>query len=47
MAYCQSMRCGRRIAPTMVGTPMRTSGYPNSARSLAMTKSHHVTIVSP
>ena len=47
MAYCQLMRCGSRMAPTMVGTPRRTSGKPNSARSLAITKSHHVTRVSP
>ncbi len=47
MAYCQLIRCGSRIAPTMVGTPRRTSGNPNSARSLAITKSHHVTRVSP
>jgi hypothetical protein len=40
-------RCGSRIAPTMVGTPMPTSGKPNSARSLVITKSHHVTSVSP
>ena len=39
----QPMRCGRRIAPTIVGTPRRTSGMPNSARSLATTKSHPVT----
>ena len=38
---------GRRSAPTAAGAPSRTSGYPNSARSLAITKSHHVTRVSP
>ena len=47
MAGCHPMRCGSRIAPTMVGTPIRTSGNPNVARSLAMTKSHHVTNVNP
>ena len=47
IAYCQLMRCGSRIAPTMVGTPMVTSGKPNSARSLAITKSHQVTSVNP
>ena len=47
MAYCQLTLCGSRIAPTMVGTPRRTSGKPNSARSLAITKSHQVTRVSP
>ena len=35
-------RCarGRRIAPTIVGMPRRTSGKPNVARSLAITRSH-------
>ena len=47
MAYCQLTRWGSRMAPTMAGTPMRPSGYPNSARSLAITKSHQVTRVSP
>ena len=47
MAYCQLIRWGSRMAPTIVGTPMRTSGKPNSARSLAITKSHHVTRVRP
>ena len=31
IACCHSSRCGSRIAPTIVGTPMRTSGNPNSA----------------
>ena len=43
IACCQLIRCGRRMAPTIVGTPRRTSGKPNSARSLAMTKSHQET----
>ena len=47
MAYCHCTFWGSRIAPTMVGTPRRTSGKPNSARSLAITKSHQVTMVSP
>ena len=29
MAYCQLTFCGSRIAPTIVGTPMLTSGKPN------------------
>jgi hypothetical protein len=40
MAYCQPIRCGSRMAPTIVGVPIRTSGYPKTACSLAMTKSH-------
>ena len=47
MAFVQPMRPGMRMAPTMVGTPMRTSGNPNVARSEAMTKSQNDTPVTP
>ena len=40
IAFDQPMRPGRRIAPTIVGTPSPTSGKPNSASSAAITKSH-------
>ena len=46
MASSQRSRWGRRMAPTMVGTPRRTSGMPNVASSEAMTKSQNVTAVS-
>ena len=46
-AGCMPIRWGSRIAPTMVGTPSRTSGMPNSASSAAITKSHALTRVSP
>ena len=47
MAFDQPIRPGSRMAPTIVGTPRRTSGKPNSASSAAMTKSHRSTAVSP
>ena len=46
MASSQRSRWGMRMAPTMVGTPRRTSGKPNVARSDAMTKSQNDTAVT-
>lgn len=47
MALAQPTRCGSRIAPTMVGTPIETSGKQNVASVLAMTKSQNNTPVTP
>ena len=47
MALAQPTRCGSRMAPTMVGTPIDTSGKENVASVLAITKSQNSTPVSP
>ena len=48
MAYCQLIRCGSRMAPTIVGTPMpHLRDSRTRACSLAITKSHHVTQRQP
>ena len=39
IAYCQLMRCGSRIAPTIVGTPMRDLG---KAELGALARDHEV-----
>jgi|LUMD01.1.fsa_nt_gb hypothetical protein len=47
MASAQATFRGRRMAPTMVGMPMVTSGHEKVAWSAAMTKSQAATAVSP
>ena len=47
MACCQPSFGGRRKAPTIVGTPMRTSGKAKVADSAAMRKSQAAAAVSP
>src|ERR1700737_2206465 len=47
MALAQPTRLGSRIAPTMVATPIDTSGKQNMASVLAITKSQNSTPVSP
>jgi len=47
MASAHATFRGRRMAPTMVGMPMVTSGHEKVARSEATTKSHDTTAVRP
>ena len=47
MALAQPTRWGSRMAPTMVGTPIDTSGKQKMASVLAITKSQNNTPVSP
>ena len=47
MASCQPTLGGRRRAPTIVGTPILTSGYENVADSAAMRKSQWAAAVRP
>lgn len=47
MALAQPTRCGSRMAPTMVGTPIVTSGKQKLASVLAITKSQNNAPVRP